>query len=68
MAKLERVSAWLGQTIESCNIGGQTLVAFLYIVAFLYTRPFLVVSCSVSGTRKTSQINIITRSVGSRLQ
>ena len=34
----------------------------------LYTRPFLVVSCSGSDTQKTSQRNIIVRSIGSRLQ
>ena len=38
------------------------------VAVFSYTRPFLVVSCSGSDTRKISQTNIIAGSVGSRLQ
>ena len=34
---------------------------------FLYIRPFLVVSCSSNNMQKTSQIDIIARSIASEL-
>ena len=63
MAKLSKAwkgQAWLGQTIGSCDNGGRNLVALSYI---LYTRPFLVMSCSDSDTDVTN--NIIVGSIAS---
>ena len=44
------------------------LIHLVYLIAFSYTRSFLMLSCSGSVMQKTSQINIIAGSVAYKLR